>query len=319
MSVLAIVHPTNLVGREVRETLDRRPGLGREIRLLSTREEEVGTLAEVGGAAAFVQRYDALSVEGVDLAFFCGSAADLEAALGTLPPAATALFLATDSRSFEGIEQGRPVVSGVNTEAAERGAVLLSPHPAVILLAHLLHALRGLEPLEAVATVVQPASMQGNPGLDELFEQSRQIVAMTERRPTPIFGAQLAFNLMPTQAPAAPLAAELGRVLPGLPPVALQVLQGGIFHSLSASLFVRLGGAANAKAVHKVLGEHPQIELVKKPSHLGPIDAAADERVLVGAVHEEPAVPGGFWIWAVMDNLTRGGAVNAVEIAEAVL
>jgi aspartate-semialdehyde dehydrogenase len=222
------------------------------------------------------------------------------------------------------LAEARPVVAGVNLEAARfsangSGRILLSPHPAVILLAHLLHPLaaQGLE--EAVATVVQPASVQGDPGLDELFEQTRQIVAMTQRRPTPIFGAQLAFNLLPVPAPAGDLASTLAAVLPGRHPLSLQLLQGGIFHSLAASVFVRLAGAAGTKAVRRALAEHAHLELVKKPAHLGPIDAAANERILVGAVQEASGLAGGHWLWAVMDNLTRGGALNAVEIAEAVL
>ena len=49
-----------------------------------------------------------------------------------------------------------------------------------------------------------------------------------------------------------------------------------------------------------------------------PIDAAAQEEVLVGSVRADPDYPGGYWIWAVLDNLVRGGALNAVEVAELV-
>ena len=48
----------------------------------------------------------------------------------------------------------------------------------------------------------------------------------------------------------------------------------------------------------------------------GPVDAAAREEVVVGSVRPDAGAPGGYWIWAVMDNLTRGGALNAVEVAE---
>lgn len=315
MSTVALVNPTDLVGKELRETLERRAGWSAEVRLLTTREDEVGTLTELGGAAALVAGFDADALDGVDLAFFCGTAAELAAGLAELPPEVTAVVLAP------------PVVAGVNTAAAQRaangsGRILLSPHPAVILLAHLLHPLAACGLDEAVATVVQPASVQGDPGLEELFEQTRQIVAMTQRRPTPIFGAQLAFNLLPIPAPANALAATLAAVLPkpaGGRPLSLQLLQGGIFHSLAASVFLRLAGAPGLKPVRKALAEHREIELAKKPAHLGPIDAAASEAVLVGAIQEDAAVAGGYWLWAVMDNLTRGGALNAIEIAEAVL
>jgi len=289
------------------------------VRLLSGREDEVGSLSEVGDAAALVARLDPDALEGVDAAFFCGTAEDSRAALAALPPGTTAVVLATDATPAD----GKPVVAGVNDRAAERGRPLLSPHPAVILLAHLLHPLRGLGIEEAVATVVQPASMHGDSGIEELFEQTRQIVTMTPQRPSPIFGGQLAFNLLPLPAPADPLRAQLREVLAGEPVVSLQVLQGGIFHSLAASLYVRCAnrseGRLDARAVRKALGQNPFVELAKRASRLGPVDAAASDKVLVGTVAEEEAAPGGFWLWAAMDNLTRGGALNAVAVAESVL
>jgi aspartate-semialdehyde dehydrogenase len=316
--VLAIVEATTLLGKEVRDTLVGKPGLWSEVRLLTTREDELGALSEVAGAATFVRRADADGLSGVDLVFCCGTDEEARQVLTELPESATAVVLATDLKDYAAIA-GQPIVSGVNFSRAQHGRVLLSPHPAVVLLAHLLHPLRGLGIEEAVATVIQPASMHGDPGIDELFEQTRQIVTMTQRRPSPIFGAQLAFNLLPTPASVQPLSAQLREVLAGDPPASLQLLQGGVFHSLAASVYVRFANRADAKSLRRTLGQHSHLELAKKPGHLGPVDAAAHEKILVGAVQEEPSTPGGFWLWAVMDNLTRGGALNAVEIAEEVL
>jgi aspartate-semialdehyde dehydrogenase len=335
MSAVAIVNPSDLLGKEIRETLERRAGgPWGEIRLLTTRSDEAGALTELAGGAALIAPLDADALDGIDLAFFCGTAAEIAAGLSRLPPEATAVVLAPPASGSPPLAAtagrlagARPVVAGVNGEAARPGAraadghgrILLSPHPSVVLLAHLLHPLAELGLEEAVATVVQPASVAGDRGLDELFEQTRQIVAMRERRASPVFGAQLAFNLLPVAAPAGDLAATLAAVLPGARPLSFQLLQGGVFHSLAASLFVRLAGAPGVKGVRKALADHAEIELVKKPSHLGPIDAAASDKVLVGAVQEDPAIAGGYWLWGVMDNLTRGGALNAIEIAEQAL
>jgi aspartate-semialdehyde dehydrogenase len=313
VSALAIVHPSNLLAKELRETLESRRPQWTDIRLLSTREDEVGSLTEVAGAAAIVQRYEPDSLEGIPLAFFCGPIEQNRPVLEGLPPETTAVVLSTDATASDGV----PVAAGVNTEAAGSGRVLLSPHPAAILLAHLLHPLRDLAPESAVATVIQPASMREDPGIEELFEQTRRIVAMIQRRPSPVFGAQLSFNLLPVPLPADPVAAQLHAVLGGPPPVSLQILQGGVFHSLSASLYVRLGGNPGLQAVRRALSEHPYLEAAARPRLLGPIDAAANDKVIFGTVRRDET--GGYWLWAVMDNLTRGGALNAVEIAEAVL
>jgi aspartate-semialdehyde dehydrogenase len=314
VSAVAILHPTTLLGKELRETLEARHPDWSDIRLLSTRDEEIGTLTEVAGAAALVGKYEPESLEGARVAFFCGAIEDNRPLLAELPPETTAIVLSFDAT----VEDGLPVVAGVNTEAAHGRRVLLSPHPAAVLLAHLLYPLRGLGPEEAVAIVIQPASMRDDAGLEELFEQTRQIVGMTGRTPTPVFGAQLSFNVLPAPLPADPVAAQLQSVLAGPPPVALQVLQGAVFHAVAASLYVRFSGQPSPQAVRKALAGHPYLEAADKPRLLGPIDAAASDKVLYGAVRKGEAA-GGFWLWAAMDNLTRGGALNAIEIAEAVL
>ena len=315
MSAIAILHPSNLLGKELQQTIENRARQWQDIRLLSIREDEVGTLTEVAGAAALVARYEPESLQGVSTVYFCGPIAANRPVFDDLPSGTTGVILSPDAT----LDDGPPVVVGVNSEAARPGQVLVSPHPVVVMLAHLLHPLRDLGPASMVATAIQPASMFGDPGIEELFEQTREIVAMVQRRPTPIFGSQLSFNLLPTTSDALPLTETLQSVLGEQPPVALQVVQGGIFHSLSVSLYVRFSGSAGnvgIQAVRKALAAHPYLELADRPRHLGPIDAAASEKVIYGTARKDPL--GGFWIWAVMDNLTRGGALNAVEIVEAI-
>jgi len=320
MSILAIVHPTNLLGKELRETLER--GVTgpswQEVRLLSTLEHEVGTLTEAGGAAALVQRYEPGSLDGVAVVFFCGPIAANRPLLAELPLEITAVVLSPDAT----LADGHPVVSGINSRPSGAGnggsSVLLSPHPAVVLLAHVLYPLAAFEPQEAVATVVQPASLYDEPGLEELFEQTRQIVAMTARRRSQVFGAQLAFNLLPAahaEQMATSVAAALAAVLPAPVPLSVQLVQGGIFHCLTLSLYVRCATAPSVQAVRKALTASPFVEVSEDPRHLGPINAAASDKVLLGAARKDDR---GIWIWAAMDNLTRGGAINALEIAAAV-
>lgn len=312
MSTIAILHPASLVGKELREALENRMKEWREVRLLSTDPDEVGTLTEVMGAAALVQRYEPESLKDVSTLYFCGPVEKNRPLFGDVPPGAIAVVLSPDAAAAD----GTPVVAGVNTEAARAGVRLLSPHPAVVLLAHVLAPLRAFQPVDLVATLIQPASTQGDPGIQELFEQTREIVAMIGRSPTPVYGAQLSFNLLPTASETLPLSELLQKILPETPPIPLHVLQGSVFHGLAASLYVRFGGSPNPQAIRKALKSNPHIELAEDPGHLGPIDSATTDKVILGTVREDAA--GGFWFWAVMDNLTRGTALNAIEVAEAV-
>lgn len=312
MSAIAILHPSGLVGKELREALEGRMKEWREIRLLSTDPEEVGTLTEVMGAAALVQRYEPESLKDAVTVYFCGPIEKNRPVFGDVPPEAIAVVLSPDAT----IEDGVPVVAGVNAEAARAGTRLLSPHPALVLLAHVLAPLRAFQPVDLVGTLIQPASTQGDAGIQELFEQTREIVAMIGRSPTPVYGAQLSFNLLPTASETLPLSELLQKILPETPPIPLQVLQGGVFHGLAASLHVRFGGSPNPQAIRKALKANPYVEIADDPGHLGPIDSATTDKVILGTVREDAA--GGFWFWAVMDNLTRGTALNAIEVAEAV-
>lgn len=311
MSGIAILHPANLLGKELVETIEHRASQWREVRLLSTHEDEIGTLTDLSGAAALVGRYEPESLQGISTVYFCGPAAANRLLFNDLPPGATGVVLSPDATPDDGI----PVVAGVNTEAASLGTVLVSPHPAVVLLAHLLHPLREMHIESAVATVIQPASAFDNPGLEDLFEQTRNILAMSGQRPSPLFGTQLAFNLIPATTDGLPLTETLRRVI-GEIPVSLQVVQGGVFHSLAVSLCVRLGGKATVQGVRKAFNKHSYLEPAEQPKRLGPIDAAARDKVLFGTIRKDDQ--SGFWVWAVMDNLTRGGALNAIEIVEAI-
>lgn len=318
MTRIAILHPSNLLGRELRETLDRRQGLWQELLLLTTHKEEVGNLTEVRGAAAMVQSYTPEALAGIDLVFLCGPMAANRPVLEALPPGATAVILSPDA----GGEEGRALVAEVNLVDAYRGELLLNPHPAAIGLAQLLHPLGDLGLRSAAATVVLPTSMREQDALDELFDQTRAILTFADKKPQTIFGRQMAFNLVPAPEDglqATALAGLVGVILGDGPEISVQCLEAGIFHSLSISLHLRFAGDPGLEAVRAAFEDHPILELEDGDEAPGPIDVTGRDEVLIGRIVRDPQLPGAYWIWAVLDNLTRGGALNAVAILEKVL
>jgi aspartate-semialdehyde dehydrogenase len=314
---IAILGPTTLLGQELRNLLGRRKELRGRITLLAASEEEVGAVTEAGGAAALVSPAEPGALQGVDVVFSCGAAARDLPVLRARPEGATAILLSPDATAEDGV----PVVAGVNPEAARRGEVLVSPHPAAIALAHLLAPLAGLGLESAAATTVQPVSMLGSRGLDDLLGQARDLLTMSGDRRESVFDRQLAFNLYPAPEGSHALAALVRRATGLDLSLAVHTLQGAVFHGLSVSLFVRFGDDPGEDAVRRALAERKHLRLSEAdaaPGDVpGPIDAAAEDDLLVGSVRADAGHPGGYWVWAVMDNLTRGGATNAVEIAEA--
>jgi len=314
MRSIAVVHPTSLVGKELRERLEARPDLCRELRLLSADEDEIGTLTESAGAAAFVGRVEPDGFHGVDLVFLCGDVAGDREALAQIPASVPAIVLSHGATAAD----GTPAIAGV-AEGARLGAHrLVSPDPAAVAVGLLLHALAPFAPKRAVATVVQPVSTAGEAGMDELLEQTRGILAFAGTPKGKVFPGQIAFNVMPVRGGAADVAALATAATGADYPVDVEVVQGGVFHSMAISLWVELGEAADAADLRKRLARSPAVSSFKQSDRLGPVAAANDDRLLLGAVRAA-ASPGGYWIWAAMDNLVRGGALNALGLAEELL
>jgi len=332
---IAIYHPATLLGKELRERLGDVPELAAaDVQLLSTREDEVGMLTDVAASAGLVVRVEE-TLPASDLAFFCGTIEETRALLPRLDEKTTAIVLSPGAT----VEDGTPVVSGVNLEQARAGNVLVSPHAGAVALARLLHPF-GSAVRSVAATILLPVSGLEESALHELFEQTRSILAFAAPPPSPVLGGQLAFNVVQGRDVAAeivdPLVALLG---PGVE-VSVQTLLGGVFHGVSVSAYVRLDSTPDAARLRETLAQVPDVELraaaearrgpVRESAagtpaagtpaaRIGPIDAAQSERLLVGELRTDPRHPGAYWLCATLDNLTAGGALNALAIARAVV
>jgi aspartate-semialdehyde dehydrogenase len=310
LSVVALVEPASLLGQSLREGLEADRDL--TIRLVGGDGEEYGTLTRVRDEVVVVQPLSAESLSGADLIIACGDARRQEAALALRPAETPALVVASD---FDH-PPGALCVRGVTAEAAV-DPVTVSPHAAVLLLCRVLFALAEHRPRRASATLLQPASSRDGRGLEELFEQTRSILAFSDESPRAVFGRQLAFNLLPV--PPAPRLAEQVREILGRPiDVAAQILQTSVFHGLAASLMVELEAPAAGAQVAASLARGPGLELDAAPQGLGPIDVTGREQILLGEVVPVPGRPDAVWLWAVVDNLA-GGAGNALGLARSIL
>jgi len=310
VSRLAIIEPMTLVGHELRQALADHLDLFSEVDLYTSDPDTIGTVTEAGGRAAMVQQLETDSLGAIDLAIFCNSRVDV-AALESLPSTATRVLIDPEEPVYGAIA----IVAGVNSAMAVGERLLVSPNPAVILIAHLLHPLLQLGVKEVVAHVLQPASDHGQRGLEELFEQTRAIVSMADERPDSVFGTQLAFNLVPWSRSTQQLNDQLAEVLDNSIPVQLLSTQAGVFHSVSAGLLVRFDEDPGLDGVTDRLRQSCRIEIAEEPDFLGPVTAAAAEKVLVGSVL--PAARSSYWIWSAMDNLISGGASNALAMMSA--
>lgn len=315
MTTLSIVHPTHLVAAELRETLDRRRDLWQRMHLLSTDPDEVGTLTEVRGEAAVVAAPDEASFDGVDVAFFFGKPESYAKLIDTLPKSTLAVVAGESAAVADGL----PVVAGLNLDQVESSGTLLSPHPAALTCSLLLKQLSALRPRRLAATVLQPASVFGNAGLDDLLEQTRAMMTFQSPQEVKALPADLAFNVF--QTPGAvdgilePLKTLVGEHLPDDFVPSVQVLQTSVFHAYGLAMQLEFEEDPGLDALGAALEGGAFFDLDVHPHQFGPKQAVAQERMLVGP--PQSAAPGVYSLWAAVDNLTLAGAANLLAILEA--
>jgi len=291
-------------------------------------EEEYSKLSQFRGEAKVVHALTPAVLDGLDLVFL---AADEKTDLRYGQLAAEKGYTAIDlGESFNADPDVPLVVAGVNDAALRktRPALIANPHPATIILTHLLSALgTGFAVAKAVSVVLEPVSAYAEEGIQELAEQSYALLGSSALSKK-VFPDQVAFNLLtrtakPERNGFSPLenrvAAEVRRVLgPGAPPLSLTVILAPVFHTYSIMTHFELRHDASAAGVEACLKKS---DIFRSPAGEAgaatPASVAGKDRIHLGPVKKDPAISGGFWVWAVADNLTVGSGLNAYGIARA--
>ena len=314
---LGIVNPLTLVGNEVKTILRERSLPFEHVTLLDSTGKNAGALTEVADEAAVVTAVSDDELEDLDLVFFCGPPANNREWIERYRDDA---FIAIDLSQPSTTESGKLTVAGVNLDELRDERLIVSPHPVAIPLALMLHQIETLSRIEScTATVVQPASEFEQIGVEELAQQTISVLNV-RAMPKEVFDRQLAFNLYP--APERNEEFVIDQVHHLVDPdieLAMLITQGTIFHGHTFSLFVKTRDPLNIVEINNRLRDNAAIALPDVDEAFGTIDAAGKDQVLVAEVRADPAIRGGFWVWAVCDNLRRSSALNAVLIAEKLL
>jgi aspartate-semialdehyde dehydrogenase len=324
---VAIIGAATLKGKEVKELLTERGFPAADVRLLDD-EESLGQLDVVGDEPSFVQSVVPENLEGVDFAFF---AAEQSFTAKTWEMARRAgceiidLSYALESRIDINIRapwlehelgEGHPVQLA--------SAPVVVAHPVAAILALLLVRLSRHHKIRHVnATIFEPASEHGRRGMDELHDQTVNLLSF-QQLPTVVYGTQVAFNVVPSYGEGVePALASIEqrvlrhyRAIAGghAPSPALMLLHAPVFHAYTFSIYIELQSAISQGDFEAALaGEHLEIVRTQQsePSNL---NASGQTRVQI-AIRGDAQRETGFWIWAAADNL-RIAASLAVEAAE---
>ncbi len=323
----AIVGAASLKGKEVAEMLNERNFPAADIRLLDD-DESMGQLEAMGDEISFIQRVRAEQFDNVDFTFF---ASDEETTRKNWKDARDAGSAIIDLSAALENEAGASVRSlWVERERRRIPAPDLQPgpcvaaHPVAVTLALLLlRATKAGAIRRAVSTIFEPASEHGQRGMDELHQQTVNLLSF-QTLPKDVYDAQVAFNMIArygqkSQPSLDSVESRISRHYQKIagdaaPRLSLMLLQAPIFHGHAMAVFLEMESAVDVQALSQGLaGDHVVIPGVDEdsPSNV----SSAGQADIQLAIKPDPAQPNGVWLWAAADNL-RIAALTAVECAE---
>ena len=199
---LAIVGAATLKGKEINEVLQERNFPSADVRLLDD-EESLGQLEAVGDEISFVQSVQPQQFSGVDIAFFASGADFTRSHWKMARDAGSSVIDVSYALEQEpGAQLRAPWMdrelgrTAMLADGAERSAMVMA-HPAAVVLALLVtRAQRATAIRSVVATIFEPASEQGKRGMDELHQQTVNLLSF-QQLPKEVFDSQVAFNILP--------------------------------------------------------------------------------------------------------------------------
>jgi aspartate-semialdehyde dehydrogenase len=314
---LGIINPLTLVGAEIRSILRERAFPFAKIALLDATGTAAGALTEVGDQPAVVAPIAQEGLDDLDLVFFCGPS---ESNREWVARHEEDEFIAVDLSQPTVAENGKLAIAGLNLESINASdQMLVSPHPVAIPIALILNQIATVSPIEScIATVVQPAS-EFDEGVEELAAQTVSVLSV-KTVVKKVFDRQLAFNLYPAlEHNEEFIVSQIRALTDARTAIAMLITQGTIFHSHTFSLFVKTRDTVETARLVEAIKANPVLVLPEGDQQFGTIDAAGKDEVLISEVRPDPSIRGGFWVWAVCDNLRRSSALNAVLVAEKIL
>ena len=327
----AIVGAATLKGKEVAEMLGERNFPAVDIRLLDD-DESIGQLEATGDEINFIQSVQAEQFTHMDFTFF---AADAECTRQNWKRARDAGSAIIDLSGALEEEPGATVRSlWTEREREEMWQPELQPapcivaHPAAVALALLMLRARKAGAIRSVvATVFEPASEQGQKGMDELHQQTVNLLSF-QSLPKDVFDEQVAFNMIARYGQKSQLSLESlearvrrhYRKIAGadVPQPAVMLLQPPVFHGHALAIFLEMEQAVDQERLSQALaGDHVTLVGPEDDSQPSNVNTAGQASILV-SLKSDAAQPNGIWLWAASDNL-RIAAMTAVECAESMI
>jgi aspartate-semialdehyde dehydrogenase len=328
--VVAVAGATGAVGNEMVEILEERKFPVGELRLFAS-ERTAGESVSFGGRDHRVALLDKNSFSEVDIALFsAGESVSREFA----PIAVSSGAVVIDNSAAWRMDPIVPlVVPEVNPEAAlDHQGIIANPNCSTIQLVVALKPIHNAVRIRrAVISTYQSVSGTGKEAIDELIEQTRALLSFQEVE-CRVYPFQIAFNLLPQIGSfdekgycteERKLMAETQKILGDASiRMTATTVRVPVFRAHAESVNIETEQKLSPNEARALLSEAPGIQVYDDPSrklYPMPIDVAGTDAVYVGRIREDASNENGLHLWIVSDNLRKGAALNAIQIAEGLI
>src|SRR5881396_1475751 len=324
---VAVVGATGAVGAEMIEILEERKFPVDVLRPLAS-YRSAGVRVTFHDQELVVRELTKDSFEGVDIALF-SAGADISREFA--PIAAKAGAVVIDNSSAWRMGKDVPlVVPEVNpADIAKHKGIIANPNCSTVQMVIALKPLHDRARIRRiVVTTFQSVSGTGKEAMDELLEQSQDLLSFKEPAPN-VYPYQIAFNCLPHIDDFLPsgytkeemkLLNETRKIMgDDSIRVTATTVRVPVYVGHSESVNIETEKKLTANEARAILCEAPGVLLYDDPVHKiypMPIDVAGKDEVFVGRIREDESVPNGLNLWIVADNLRKGAALNAIQIAE---
>ncbi len=324
---VAIAGATGAVGNEMVSILEERKFPVDELRLLAS-SRSIGKSLEYFGKEYPVDELKESSFEGIDIALFSAGASRSK----TFAPAAvkSGAVVIDNSSAFRMDPEIPLVVPEVNTSAiAGHQGIIANPNCSTIQMVVALKPIHDVAKItRIVVTTFQAVSGTGQKAIEELLDQTRALLNFKELV-MEVYPHQIAFNCLPHIDSFLPngysreemkMVNETRKILGddriGITATTVRV---PVFRSHSESINIQTEKKITAGEVRELLAYAEGICVLDDPSdNVYPlaIDASGKDETFVGRIREDESIENGINLWVVADNLRKGAALNAIQIAE---
>ena len=324
---VAIVGATGLVGKEFIKILYQRKFPIKSLHLLAS-DKSAGRKIEVNGDTLEVKDTAGFDFAGIDFALFSAGA---DVSLIYSPIAARAGAVVIDNSSAFRMDPDAPlVVPEINPgDIKAHKGIIANPNCSTIQMVMALNPLHKVNPIKRIIVdTYQSVSGTGSAAVDELLQQARDILAGHETAPQ-VYPHQIAFNVLPEieafldndyTREEWKMVQETHKIMHA-PEIAISATcaRVPVLFGHSEAVHAEFSAPMAPDYARKVLAQAPGVKVIDEPSSHGypyAVMAEGKDEVFVGRIRRDASHPNGLAMWIVSDNIRKGAALNAVQIAE---